>query len=55
MNKLIVAVFIFGVLIFALGLFASFQQNNGGAILISASILLASVFICLKIEEIKKR
>jgi NADH:ubiquinone oxidoreductase subunit K len=54
MNKLIVAVFIFAVLLFAAGLLGSISTNNNGAILISASILLASVFICLKIEELKK-
>lgn len=55
MNKIIVVVFILAVLLFVLGLFVSLKQENGGAIIISASILLASIFICLKIEEIQKR
>jgi NADH:ubiquinone oxidoreductase subunit K len=55
MNKLIVVVFIVAALFFIVGLLGAINTNNYGAILISASILLASVFICLKIEKLKKK
>lgn len=54
MNIFIIGLFIVGVLLFALGLVEALAAK-GGSILISASILLASVIICVKLEELKKK
>jgi len=54
MNIFIIVLFMVGLLLFAVGLFEAFTSRSGG-ILISASILLASVIICVKLEELKKQ
>jgi len=53
MNIFIIVLFIVGLLLFALG-FIEALSAKVGAILISASILRASVIICVKLEELKK-
>jgi hypothetical protein len=54
MNTFIIGLFIVGLFLFATGLIEALMRGNG-AILISASILLASVIICVKLEELKKK
>jgi len=54
MNVFIIGLFIIGLLLFALGLIGIFGALSG-ALLISASILLSSVIICVKLEELKKK
>ena len=54
MNVFIIGLFITGLLLFAVGLVEAFTTKSG-SILISASILLASVVICVKLEELKKK
>jgi hypothetical protein len=53
MNIFIIGLFIVGLFLFAVGLLDAFT-NRSGVLLISASILLASVIICVKLEELKK-
>lgn len=54
MNIFIIVLFIVGLLLFAPGLVEALFAKGGG-ILISASILPASVIICVKLEELKKK
>ncbi len=54
MNVFIIGLFIVGILLFAIGFIEAFTKGSG-SILISASILLASVVICVKLEELKKK